>query len=203
MKQVVLVVARILVSILGLASIAAGGNIDGTIGGWSASSLSSQRPAVVWLDGVEMPATSKKDPVMAQRGGQFVPSFLVVVAGQTVDMPNEDQVAHNVYSVSDTKRFNLGYYAKGELKSVNFDQPGLVDIYCLIHRFMRAKILVVPNPYYSMVAANGSFHIPRVSAGHYILNFWSDGIPSFKQEITVNPGGKPMLVKLLAPASQH
>jgi plastocyanin len=199
MKQVVLVLA----SILGMVSIAAGGNIDGTIGGWSASSLSSQRPAVVWLEGVEMPARSKIDPVMAQRGGQFVPSFLVVVAGQTVDMPNDDEVAHNVYSVSDAKRFNLGYYAKGDLKSVNFDQPGLVDVLCLIHHFMRAKILVVPNPYYSMVAANGNFNIPRVSAGQYTLNFWCEGMASFRQEIMVPPGGKPILIKFPSPSPQQ
>jgi len=187
-----------LVSVLGLASVAAGENIDGTIEGWPAQSLASQRPAVVWLEGVKMPATSKKKPVMSQRGGQFVPSFLVVVAGQSVEMPNEDEVAHNVYSISDAKSFNLGYYAKGELKAVTFDRPGMVDVLCLIHSFMRAKILVVPNPYYSMVAADGSFHIHNAPTGRFVLTFWGEGMAPSSQEITVPAGSKPISVQLPA-----
>jgi plastocyanin len=187
-----------LVSVLGLASAAAGGNIDGTIEGWSEEPHSSRLPAVVWLEGVNMPATNKKDPVMTQRGGQFVPSFLVVVAGQSVDMPNEDEVAHNVYSVSDAKSFNLGYYAKGELKAVTFDRPGMVDVLCLIHSFMRAKILVVPNPYYSLVAADGSFHIHNAPTGRFVLAFWGEGITSSVQEIAVPAGSKPISVQLPA-----
>jgi len=190
MKQVVLA----LVSVIGLASVAVGGNIDGTIGGWSAKFL-SRRPAVVWLEGVNMPATNKKGHVMSQRGGQFVPSFLVVVAGQSVEMPNEDEVAHNVYSVSDAKSFNLGYYAKGELKAVSFDRPGIVDVLCLLHSFMHARILVVPHPYYSTVAANGTFHIHNAPAGGFVLRFWGEGMASFSQKITVPANGKPIIVQ--------
>jgi len=202
MKQVLLA----LVCALGIASEAAGGNIEGTIGEWSADPGSSSSPrhaAVVWVDGLEIPAKSKKDLVMAQRGGQFVPAFLVVVAGQTVDMPNQDEVAHNVYSVSDAKRFNLGYYAKGEPKGVNFDRPGLVDVFCLIHHFMRAKILVLPNPYYSTVAADGSFHIRNIPAGQYTLSFWGEGMAPYSQEITVPAGSKAIAVRLPSPAAQQ
>ena len=138
---------------------------------------------------------------MAQHGGQFVPPFLIVVAGQTVNMPNEDDVAHNVYSVSPAKQFDLGYYAKGDLKTVTFDRPGMVEVLCLIHAFMRARILVVPNPYYATIAADGTFHIRNVPAGTFTLNFWADGMTSFSQEVTVSQGVKQVSVRVSWPSS--
>ena len=133
---------------------------------------------------------------MAQSGGRFVPSFLIVVAGQTVSMPNEDQVAHNVYSLSPVKRFNLGFYAKGDVRTVTFDRPGLVDVLCVIHNFMRAKILVVPSPYYSMIAGDGSFHIRNIPPGTYTLRFWSEGMSPFRQFVTVPQDTKVVTVSV-------
>jgi hypothetical protein len=130
-----------------------------------------------------------------------VPSFLIVVAGQTVAMPNEDEVAHNVYSMSPAKQFDLGYYAKGDPKSVTFDRPGIVDVLCLIHTFMRARILVVPNSYYAMVAADGTFRIRNAPAGTSTLTFWADGMTSFTQEVTVPEGAKAVSVRTSWPSS--
>ncbi len=178
-------IAVLLIAVVGLASGAAGGDIDGKIAGWSRNLTFAQHPGVVWLVGPETQPIPNDEPVMAQHGGQFLPSFLVIVAGQTVSMPNEDQVAHNVYSLSPSKQFDLGFYAKGEHKTVTFDRPGLVDVQCLIHAFMRAKILVVPNRYYSRIAADGTFHIRNVPAGRFNLTFWGDGMTTFVREVRV------------------
>jgi len=189
-------VGVVLVALLGLVSVAVGGTIDGKIVGWSDKGPSLQRPVVVWLEGVPTSTVSKTELVMAQHNGQFVPPFLVIVAGQTVNMPNEDEVAHNAYSISGAKKFDLGYYSKGELKTVTFDRTGLVDVHCLIHGFMRAKILVVPNPYYSTVAADGSFRIRNVPEGTFTLAVWGDGMRSFSHEVTVPAGNKTLTLVL-------
>jgi plastocyanin len=192
-------VALALIAVVRLVSVAAAGNIDGKVVGWSGSLPSPQHPVVVWLEGMQTQTASKTVPVMAQRGGQFVPSFLVVAAGQTVSMPNEDEVAHNVYSLSTAKVFNLGYYAKGDVKTVIFDRSGMVEVLCLIHAFMRAKVLVVPNSYYSTVASDGSFHIRGVPAGKFSLTFWREGKPPFSQEVIVPEGGKPVTMSVSWP----
>lgn len=190
---------RTLITILGLVSIAAAGDIDGKIVGWPGPREDLPRAAAVWLEGRATKTPSKTQPVMAQHGGKFVPSFLVVVTGQTVAMPNEDDVAHNVYSLSPVKQFDLGFYAKGDLRTVTFEQPGMVEVRCVIHHFMRAHILVVPNPYYSTIAADGSFHIRNLPAGFFTLNFWGDGMESFNQQVTVPEGGKTVVVRIPAP----
>jgi plastocyanin len=188
-----------LIAVIGLTSLAVAGDINGKILGWSHKS-SPQQPAVVWLEGIQG-KPSAHESVMAQHGGQFVPPFLIVVAGQTVTMPNEDDVAHNVYSRSVAKPFDLGYYAKGELKTVTFDRPGLVEVFCLIHSFMRAKILVVPNPYYATIEEDGTFRIRDVPAGTFTLSSWAEGMTSFSQEVTVPQEAKAVKVTLSWPSA--
>jgi plastocyanin len=192
-------VALALLSILGPVSVAAGGTIDGKIEGWPVQQFDPSRPAVVWLEGTTSFTPTAARPVMAQRSGQFVPPFLVVIAGQTVEMPNQDEVAHNVYSNSAAKSFNLGYYAKGEHKSVTFDRPGMADTLCVLHRSMRARILVVPNRYYAMVAPDGSFRIRNVPAGKFAVTWWSEGLTSFRLQVTVPAGSSPLVVRIPSP----
>ena len=197
MRQVALVSIAVFV----FASIANAGDIDGKIVGGPHQVFSPQHPAVVWLEGMPEKSVGKNESVMAQRGGQFVPAFLIVVAGQTVNMPNEDEVAHNVYSHSVAKPFDLGFYAKGDLKTVTFDRPGIIDVLCLIHTFMRARILVVPNPYYATIGADGRFRIRNVPAGTFTLTFWADGAKSVSRPITVPQGVKAVGVSLSWPGS--
>lgn len=190
-----------LVVVPGLACLATAGNVDGKLALQAAKALTRDHPVVVWLEAVNAGAAPNESPVMAQHGGQFVPSFLVVVSGQTVTMPNEDDVAHNVYSVSATKPFDLGFYAKGSVKTVTFDRIGLVDVACVIHSFMRARILVVPNKYYAVVAADGTFHLHNAPAGTFTLKCWINGGASFSQPITIPENGKSVLVRLLPPSA--
>jgi plastocyanin len=172
-----------------LAAAASAGTIAGKAVGWPPGSGNNSRHGVVWLEGNLEESSAGPNPIMGQQGGRFVPSFLVVVVGQTVEMPNLDDVAHNVYSFSPPKTFNLGFYAKGENKSVTFDRPGVEEIACSIHNFMRAQILVVPNSHYSTIAADGSFRIRGVAPGTYTLKFWADGMNPVSRAVSVPANG--------------
>jgi plastocyanin len=121
----------------------------------------------VWLEG-SLPKDVPAPITIAQRGVKFTPDFVVVVAGQRVEFPNEDNVAHNVYSASDAKQLNLGVYEKGESRSVVFEQPGLVQLHCWLHKRMNADIIVVPNRFHAD-ARSGTFRITGVPAGTYRL----------------------------------
>jgi hypothetical protein len=53
---------------------------------------------------------------MAQHNKQFEPHLLVVQAGTLVDFPNRDPFFHNVFSLFNGKRFDLGLYEAGRDK---------------------------------------------------------------------------------------
>ncbi len=89
---------------------------------------------------------SKTKFVMDQQNLAFIPHVLPIPVGSTVLFPNNDQVDHNVFSMSRTKTFNLGSYKPGQSQTVVFDKPGIVEVRCDVHAEMAAYILVMKNP---------------------------------------------------------
>jgi plastocyanin len=55
---------------------------------------------------------------------------------------NDDPFAHNVFSLSETKSFDLGSYGTGQGKSVVMDTPGTIDVECAVHPDMKMTIEV-------------------------------------------------------------
>jgi len=111
-------------------------------------------------------------PEIKQKDFKFQPSLLIIPVGTTVSFPNQDLEFHNVFSYSKTKRFDLGRYHKGESKSVYFDNPGIGQIYCEIHEWMRAVIVVVENPFFSIADDDGNYQINDIPQGSYRLLVW-------------------------------
>lgn len=126
--------------------------------------------------GVQMFEPRRGRATLDQVDKTFVPALLPIVVGTTVDFPNHDEIYHNVFSYSRAKRFDLGRYASDEKRSVTFDTPGIVRVFCEIHSFMRATIVVVPTPHYSVVDESGGFELRDVPAGEYQLLLWHEGL---------------------------
>ena len=131
--------------------------------------------------------TTKK---ISQRGAMFSPHVLPVVAGTTVEWPNYDEILHNVFSLSETKPFDLDLYKAPVVKRVTFDQPGRVDVFCSIHTAMSCVVLVVENPYFAATGEKGHYAIAHVPAGTYQLKAWHERLPAQVQEITVPENGE-------------
>ncbi len=132
--------------------------------------------SVVYLVGDELSQEHYPSPathsILDQKGLKFHPQVLPILAGATVDFPNEDNLFHNVFSYSQTREFDLGRYPMGDSRSVVFDRPGIVRVYCDIHTDMSATILVLDNPYFAVPDDNGAFVISNVPEGRYTLNLW-------------------------------
>lgn len=146
-------------------------------------------PAVVYLEKVEGTfAAPPENPRMAQKDFAFHPRVLPVLVGTTVDFPNQDDLYHNVFSFSSTKKFDLGRYPSGESKGQTFDKPGLVKIYCEIHDHMRAFILVLQNPYFAVTDEQGGYAIRNIPPGRYRLKVWQEDSKEASKEIVVESG---------------
>ncbi|MCI0655921.1 MAG: hypothetical protein L0170_02495, partial [Acidobacteria bacterium] len=86
---------------------------------------------------------------MVQKNESFVPHILPILKGSTVVFPNSDPIYHTVFSLSKTASFDLGRYPRGASRSVRFDEPGVVKVFCHIHSDMSGVILVLDNPYFT------------------------------------------------------
>jgi len=128
---------------------------------------------------------------IAQHDAMFSKHVLPVMIGTTVEWPNNDDIYHNVFSMSDAKQFDLGLY-KGDPpdKRVTFDKPGRVDVFCSIHENMHCIVLVLENPYFAAADDNGDYKISNVPAGNYKLKAWHERLPADEKEITVPADGE-------------
>jgi plastocyanin len=154
--------------------------------------MAERQMSVVYLETAPRGAfeqTESKQATMDQRNETFVPHVLAITAGTTVEFPNSDRIYHNVFSLSKTRPFDLGRYAVGRSKSVRFDRPGIVRVFCDIHSHMSAFILVFSHPFFSVTDGNGRYRIDNVPPGSYTLVAWNEGVSSESRVVVVADGG--------------
>ena len=145
--------------------------------------------AIVYLEGATGSRRAGKANVMGQKGYQFEHFVLPVQTGTQVEFPNYDEDYHNVFSLSRVKRFDLGRYRKGETPpALTFDKPGVVRLYCEIHKHMRGVILVLDTPYFVTTSAEGKYRLTGLPAGSYTLKAWLDEKTILSSPVTIKSG---------------
>lgn len=115
--------------------------------------------------------------VLLQKNRTFTPHLQVVPVGASVQFPNADPFFHNVFSLFDGKRFDLGLYEAGSSKSVTFTREGVSYIFCNIHPEMSAVIISLSTPLYGIGDAAGTIEMRRIPPGGYTLRLWVEGVP--------------------------
>jgi plastocyanin len=130
------------------------------------------------------PTEPQPHAVMDQLDRQFVPRILVIHTGTPVDFPNSDNVAHQVYSFSPAKRFQLSLYRGHVYPPLIFDQAGLVVLGCNIHDNMLGYIYVTPSPYFGKTGASGTLRLDGLPGGNYEVSAWNPRFNEAKDEIT-------------------
>jgi plastocyanin len=111
---------------------------------------------------------------MLQKDKTFTPHILAVEVGATVSFPNDDPIFHNAFSSYDGRIFDVGLYPPGTTRSVKFDRPGIVRVFCNIHSTMSAVIVVTPGPWLATTNAAGEFEIEEVPPGEYQLHVFHE-----------------------------
>lgn len=153
---------------------------------------SDRRRSVVYLETAPRGAFEGREDMrvtLDQRNESFVPHVLAIVAGTTVDFPNNDKTYHNVFSLSAAKRFDLGRYAAGRSKSVRFDRPGIVRVFCDIHSHMSAFILVFAHRHFTVTDDEGRYRLENVPPGTYTVVAWNETAASESRRVIVSDAG--------------
>ena len=150
----------------------------------AATPLADASNVVVWLSPLDRAAgapaamDAAHRPQLVQHNKAFEPHVLVVQVGTLVEFPNKDPFLHNVFSLFNGKRFDLGFYEAGSTKSVRFDREGVSFLFCSIHEEMTAAVVAVDTPYFGLSDRAGRIAIPNVPDGHYQMHVWYErGLP--------------------------
>jgi plastocyanin len=164
--------------------------------GGKPAKLHEAHNVVVWLTpatGAVKPAGFRQmqQPRLVQRNKSFDPHLLVVPVGSVVAFPNHDPFFHNVFSLFEGKRFDLGLYEAGTTRDVHFDKPGISYIFCNIHPEMSAVVVALDTPYYGISDQHGQVVIADVPAGKYVLRVWHESalpenLKGMTREVTIS-----------------
>lgn len=133
-------------------------------------------------------SSSGKAPLLTQKNAAFIPKVLPILKGTTISIRNEDNIYHNVFSLSDTRSFNIGRRPQGESVPVSFDKAGEVRVFCDIHSNMSAYILVLETPYFVKPNSQGAYSIKDVPAGSYRVKAWHPRAKGDAGTVDVNGG---------------
>ena len=157
-----------------------------------APETSDQRVAVVYLESAPRGAFEERPGptvVLDQRNETFVPHVLAITTGTTVRFLNSDKTYHNVFSLSKPKRFDLGRYPTGSSKSVRFDRPGIVRVFCEIHSHMSAFIVVFAHQHFAVTNARGEYRIDGLPPGTYTVAVWHPVLSAKSRTVRVGDEG--------------
>lgn len=164
---------------LALQCFAQGVAVTGHVATYGGATLATGAAAVVWLTPVSQPGVDAVAPgpihaVLRQKNKSFEPHLLVVTKGSSVEFPNQDPWFHNVFSLFNGKKFDLGLYEAGTSRTVHFDRDGVSYIFCNIHPEMSAVVVTLTTPLYAISNAAGQLSIANVPYGRYLLHIWSE-----------------------------
>jgi plastocyanin len=154
-------------------------------------SMDEYKNIVVYLEGEGLRESRLQNAPKArmdQQDAEFIPYVLPIQRGTVIDFMNQDNTYHNVFSLSPTKKFNIGRRPTGQAVPVLFDKAGVVQIFCDIHSHMTAFVVVLDNPFFVQPDGKGRYRIDHVPVGTYYVKVWDERLSAHDEKITIDPG---------------
>ncbi|HEY6361621.1 MAG TPA: carboxypeptidase regulatory-like domain-containing protein [Vicinamibacterales bacterium] len=149
---------------------------------------SELRHVVVYLEQAPARPVTPIKVEIRQRSETFIPRVVAVTIGSEVSFPNDDPIYHNVFSLSRPRNFNLGRYPRGHTRRVQFENPGIVKVFCDIHSHMSATVMVFNHPWFAVPGEDGRFELPAVPAGEREITAWHERLGDTTQRVRVEAG---------------
>ena len=131
--------------------------------------------------------TPPKTPVVVeQRGCHFEPHVMGIMTGQELMFRNQDALMHIVHVIPKNNReFGFSQAHLGEERTKVFSKKETIRLFCDVHPWMVAWIVVLEHPFYGVTAADGRYKIKGLPPGQYTLEVWHEGYKSVTQPIEV------------------
>jgi hypothetical protein len=145
----------------------------------------------VRLQGTFPPTPVPSEPVtIDQRSCVYIPRVLGVRVGQPLQVRNDDEILHNVHSLSvKSNTFNVSEPKAGMVQQFKMkDEEVMLRIKCDIHSWMTTYVGVVSNPYFAVSNKAGTFEIANVPPGTYTIIAWQERYGPVMKTVTVKAG---------------
>ena len=163
---------------------------------------SERKNVVVYLRNAKAQPVAPMKIAIRQRNEVFTPRVVAVAVGSEVEFPNDDPIYHNVFSLSRARTFNLGRYPRGSTRSVRFDRPGVVKVFCEIHSHMSATVMVFDHPWFTMPSEDGRFELPAMSAGDHDITAWHERLGDTTTRVRIELG-RPATADFVLPVPEQ
>jgi plastocyanin len=110
---------------------------------------------------------------ITQKGCKYVPHVAAARTGQTIRITNDDPAMHNIHPAPNAPgnhEWNVSQMPKGAPIERTFDAPEvLMPVKCNQHPWMKMYLSINATPYFAVSGQDGSFNIPNLPAGDYVL----------------------------------
>jgi plastocyanin len=145
----------------------------------------------VRLEGTFPSSPVPKTPVVInQTGCIYQPRVVGVRVGQMLEIHNNDNLLHNLHSVSNRdNEFNVAQAKAGVVDSFKMkSEEIMLHLGCDVHSWMNAYVGVVTNPYFAVSDASGVYTINNVPPGTYTIDAWHERFGPLKKTVKVTAG---------------
>ncbi|HEV2445051.1 MAG TPA: carboxypeptidase regulatory-like domain-containing protein [Candidatus Sulfopaludibacter sp.] len=141
------------------------------------------------------------EPVLLdQHGCMFAPRVIGMLAGQTLQVKNSDNVSHNIHPMpANNREWNQQQSPGTPDLEHKFPRPDvMIPVKCNVHSWMHAYIGVLDHPYFTVTGADGVFQWKNVPPGDYTVAVWHEKLGGLKQQVHV-PASAEAEVKFIYP----
>lgn len=135
------------------------------------------------FDAPKTPAT------IDQKGCTYVPHVVALMAGQNLEVRNNDKTTHNIHPVpKDNREWNKSQSPGAPAIEETFARPEVaIPVKCNVHPWMKAYIAVFKHPYFSVTAKDGKFDLKNLPPGTYTIEAWHEKYGTTSQQVTIGP----------------
>jgi plastocyanin len=98
--------------------------------------------ATIALAAVSVFPLRAADHAIAQQDRHFSQTEITVKVGDTITFKNDDEVTHNVFSITPGMEFDLHRQAPGASSTIPFMKAGDAEVDCSIHPRMKLSVHV-------------------------------------------------------------